>query len=392
MVIDDAQGLASMIYDVIVVGAGLAGCSAAIQLAQAGWQVLLLEQQRYPAHKLCGEFLSVEVIANFARLGVLEAVQQIGAHPIHRALVTTAAGANFAQDLPGTALGLSRFQLDSILFRRAAAVGAICCDRTTVRKIEGNLDTGFSVRTTQGTFQARAVLAAYGKRSTLDTQLDRPFTHRPSPWVAFKAHCTGLDLPGTIELHAFPGGYCGLSAIETGQINLCWIGHRKILQDADDPNLPDVLHANPVLHERLSHLSYGHAQKHRLRQISFALKGNFDGDICMLGDTAGMITPLCGDGMAMALRTAELATPLVDTFLKRELTAVHFKQQYQTLWRREFQSRLQLGRMLHAGFIQPQLAHISVGLCQMFPTMAAWVIRNTRGATSEEQPTMQIVG
>ncbi|NEQ54626.1 MAG: FAD-dependent oxidoreductase, partial [Leptolyngbya sp. SIO3F4] len=309
-----------MIYDVIVVGAGLAGCSAAIQLAQEGWNVLLLEQQRYPTHKLCGEFLSVEVIANFSRLGVLEAVEQAGAKPIHHTRVTTSAGATFEQDLPGTALGLSRYQLDLLLFQRARTVGATCFDGMPVRSIDGDFKTGFLVNTNQESFQGRAVLAAYGKRSALDTQLSRAFAQRPSPWVAFKAHCTGVDLSGMIELHAFPGGYCGLSAIETGQVNLCWIGHRKILHESDDQNLPKALNMNPMLRERLACLRYDHAQKHRLRQISFALKGNFDGDICMVGDTAGMITPLGGDGMATALRTAGIVVPLVGDFLRGELS------------------------------------------------------------------------
>lgn len=374
-----------MIYDVIVIGAGLAGCSAAIQLARRGWRVLLLEQQRYPAHKLCGEFLSVEVIANFSHLGILDAVQKAGAHPINHTLITTSSGARFEQTLPGTALGLSRYQLDLMLFEQAMAVGAICYDGALVRKVEGNFEDRFLVTTNQGEFQSRSVLAAHGKRSSLDTQLERPFVRRSSPWVAFKAHCTGLELPGVIELHAFPGGYCGLSAIETGQVNLCWIGHRSILQSGEDHNLPAALSANPMLRDRLRNLEYDSPQKHRLRQISFALKGNFDGDICMIGDTAGMITPLCGDGMAMALRTAEMAVPLLSDFLTGKLSAANFKQQYQQFWQQEFQGRLRLGRLLHGGFIQPQLANISVSLCHTFPVLANWIIQNTRGAAATHQ-------
>lgn len=378
-----------MIYDVIVIGAGLAGCSAAIQLARDGWQVLLLEQQRYPTHKLCGEFLSVEVIENFVHLGILNAVQQAGAHQIYKALITTSSGAKFEQPLPGTALGLSRYRLDLMLFEQAAAVGAVCHGGIHVRKVEGNFKDGFSVVSKKASFQGRAVLAAYGKRSSLDSH--RPFAQQPSPWVAFKAHCSGLELPGMIELHAFPGGYCGLSSIETGQVNLCWIGDRNILKNSQDQNLPEPLYANPVLYERLSQLSYDHRQKHHLRQISFAIKGNFDGDICMIGDTAGMITPVCGDGMAMALRTAEMVVPLLGAYLQGKISARRFKQQYQTNWQREFMHRLQLGRLLHSGFIRPQLAHLSVSLCHRFPVFADWVIQNTRGSASQPPQAIQTV-
>ncbi len=372
-------GANAMIYDVIIVGAGLAGCSAAIQLADWGHSVLLLEQQRYPAHKLCGEFLSIEVLGIFEHLGILDQVERSGAQPINQALVTTADGASFTRALPGTALGLSRYQLDLMLFERAIAVGATGYDGTVVKAMTGDFATGFQVETSRGNFQSRTVLAAYGKRSALDTQRDRPFTRKPSPWVAFKAHCSGLDLPNMIELHAFAGGYCGLSAIETGQINLCWIGHESVLQPGADQNLPPALYDNPVLRDRLSQLKFDRTVQNRLRQISFALKGNFDGDICLIGDTAGMITPLCGDGMAMALHTAEMVVPLVSNYLQNPSPATQWKREYQRQWQQEFQPRLQLGRLLHAGFIRPPIAQASVKLCQQFPTIGDWLIRRTRG-------------
>ena len=87
-------------YDTIIIGAGLAGCSAAIQLASSGIRVLLLEQSRYPVHKLCGEFLSVEVMETFDRLGILESVRKAGASSIRQAYLTTKSGQSFHHVLP----------------------------------------------------------------------------------------------------------------------------------------------------------------------------------------------------------------------------------------------------------------------------------------------------
>ncbi len=365
-----------MIYDIIIIGAGLAGCSAAIQLANRNLKVLLLEQQKYPHHKLCGEFLSTEVIEIFQRLGVLETILLAKAHPIRHALLTAGKGTTFTHDLPGTALGLSRYQLDLILFQKAQAAGATCHDNSNVQAITGDLNLGFTVTTNRETFRSHMVLGAYGKRSRLDAH--RPFHQKNTPWVAHKAHYSGLDLPNTIELHAFNGGYCGLSSIETGEINLCWIGHSTVL-NSGNRHLPDALSTNPYLADRLQHLTCNTATKHSLSQISFDRKGNFDGDICMIGDTAGMITPLCGDGMAMALRTAEIAIPFVLQHLDKSLTTAEFKRQYSQSWYQEFNLRLTLGKLMHNAFIHPLIAQTSVSLCHHVPAIGGWLIRNTRG-------------
>ena len=162
-----------MIYDAIAIGAGLSGCSAAIQLAKRGYRVLLLEQSHYPMHKLCGEFLSIEVTEAFENLGILEQVRKVGAHPINRAYLTTASGASFRSDLPSAALGLSRYQLDLMLFQRSQALNVDCQDNTKVIGVTGNLQEGFTVNTSKGEFRGRLVLGAFGKRSPLDRTLNR---------------------------------------------------------------------------------------------------------------------------------------------------------------------------------------------------------------------------
>ncbi|MFM7599950.1 MAG: NAD(P)/FAD-dependent oxidoreductase, partial [Pseudanabaena sp.] len=303
----------NMNYDAIAIGAGLSGCSAAIQLAKLGYRVLLLEQSHYPMHKLCGEFLSVEVIESFEHLGIMEQVRKVGAQMIHRAYLTTSSGASFRSKLPSTAMGLSRYQLDLMLFQRAQAVNVTCIDNTKVTGVTGNLAEGFIVNTTKGEFSGRLILGAFGKRSSLDRSLNRSFMQKRSPWIAYKGHFTGVDIADVIELHSFPNGYCGLSQIETGEINVCWIAHERVMKEPINPDLdiPESLAKNPVLADRFRQMQRVSPSLQGLSQISFALKGNFYNDICMIGDTAGMITPLCGDGMAMALRSAEIAVPLV---------------------------------------------------------------------------------
>lgn len=372
----------SPMYDVLIVGGGLAGCSAAIQLARQGYAVRLVEKQRYPVHKLCGEFLSTEVQAIFERLDVGEAVRAAGAHAIDSVYVTAPDGRGYRGALPGTALGLSRYVLDPLLFDAARAADAEAEDGRLVRRVEGSLDDGFRVQVDEEAVTTRVVLGAFGKRSNLDRVLGRPFLKQRTPLVAFKAHYTGIELPGVIELHAFPGGYCGLSRVEGGRVNVCWIGQADALKAAGGS--PDVLIAqtlcqNPVLADRFRTMTRVTPSFEAVSQVTFVEKALFVGDVCMIGDAASMIAPLCGDGMAMALRSADLVTPVVTAFLEGSLQADEVRAQYPAMWRREFRFRLRLGRWLHRASEQPARARIAVGALNRWPRLGAWLIRQTRG-------------
>lgn len=368
-----------MIYDAIIVGAGLAGSSAAIQLAEQGYRVLLLEQARYPAHRLCGEFLSVEVMAIFDRLGILGTVRRAGAHPIEKVYLTASQGAEFREKLPGVALGFSRYQLDRILWERAVAAGAKALQGTAVERIASSFQAGFQVHTRRGDFYGRFVLGAFGKASSLDRRLKRRSGGQNSPWIASKAHYQGRDLPQGIELHAFPGGYCGLSQVEEGTVNVCWIAHQRVLKkNLGNRHTPDALFQNPLLAKRLQGLERTTTPQN-LARISFAPKAPFENDLCLIGDAGGMITPLCGDGMAMALRSADLVVPLLSRLLDESLELETFKRLYRRAGEAEFSQRLQLGRLMHQAFINPSLAALGVNSCCLFPPLGRWLIASTRG-------------
>ena len=374
--------LESMVYDAVVIGAGLAGCASAMQLARHGHRVLLLEKKIYPVHKLCGEFLSTEVQALFKRLGVLESVLAAGTRQITRVVVTAPGGSIFHGTLPGTALGLSRYRLDSILCGEAQRMGVELHTGEEVRGISGCLGEHFSVTTDEGTYETRLVVGAFGKRSTLDRKLNRPFLRKRAGYLAFKAHYAGTDLGDAIELHAFPGGYCGLSHVEEGLVNACWISTENAFKASGrhpEHMIRTCFGANDILRRRFQALEKVSDSFTAISQISFAQKGTFEAGVCMVGDTVGMIAPLCGDGMAMALRSAELAAPLLSAYLKAELDAGSLMQRYRQAWDREFRMRMRLGRIAHYGFSVPFVARTAIRAFNVLPILGEWLIRGTRG-------------
>lgn len=374
-----------MHYDVIVIGGGLAGCSVALQLARADHDVLLLEKSTYPRHKLCGEFLSPEAQSSLDRLGALEAVHDAGAEPITRAQLTGPTGTNSGHALPATALGLSRYRLDDLLYRRACEAGVEGRPGTRATAVHGSFDQGFAVEADGETIEGQLVVGAYGRRGVLDRTLDRPFLQQSSPYVAFKAHFAGThDVadPGTIELHAAPGGYCGVGPVEDGRVNVCWIGRTDALKEAGgtpDAMLNETLRQNLRLDERLGPLTRVSDRYEAVSQVPLMPKERFVEDVCMVGDAAGMIAPLCGDGMAMALDAADLLSPLADDLLAGRRSPAAFRRAYEQQWTRTFGRRMRIGRWVHAAAFRPVLTTALLRTCSVLPPLARWLIRATRG-------------
>lgn len=374
-----------MPYDAVVIGGGLAGCSTAIQLAERGHEVLLAEQETYPRQKLCGEFLSPEAQSSFRRLGVLDEVPAAGASTIRRTYLTAPSGAGTEHALPAPGLGLSRYRLDELLFQRACEAGADGRPGTRVTDVSGTLADGFAVHLGTESVEARLVFGAYGRRERLDRTLDRPFLDDTTDYVAFKAHYVGPTsdrVSGTVEVHGAPGGYCGLAPVEDDRINVCWIGRTAALQHAGgtpDAMLDETLRQNPVLDERLRGLTRVSDQFEAVSQVPLMPKSRFANDVCMIGDAAGMIAPLCGDGMAMALQTADLVVPLAHDMLQGRRSPEEFRRLYREAWTSTFGRRMRLGRWLHAAAFRPGAARLLVNSLRYIPPLARWLIGATRG-------------
>jgi flavin-dependent dehydrogenase len=376
-------------YDVAIAGGGPAGCSAAIRLAQRGASVVLCEARTYPHDKVCGEFLSSECSVLLAWLGLDGLLATLGAVPIGTASLAAPNGVTWETHFPAPAWGLSRHALDAALAEHARAAGVDVRTNTSVLDISGSLGEAFRLGLRcggkDGSLRARAVIAAHGKRSSLDRALGRRFLTRREPYVALKTHFHGPRLPGRIELNVFPGGYCGLSEIENGTANLGLLVRESVFQavggagpGAIDNFVAWLRRQNPRLDAWLGQAARLQERWLSIAQIPFSPKEAVVGDVLLAGDAAGVIAPLAGDGIAMALRSGGLVADLVLRYLDGNLPAAELRQNYAARWAHEFGPRLRLGRVLQPLLMQPRVAGLGLRLLRLAPGMGRALVHSTR--------------
>lgn len=293
--------------DVLVVGAGLAGSAAACLLARAGQDVLLLERETGPHHKVCGEFLSVEAIAHLRQLGVDPLA--LGGVPIER--IRLISGRIEAEaPLPFQALGLSRHVLDEVLLERATAAGAQVERGLRVQEIDGCV-----ARTNRGEREAHRVLLATGKLPVREKGVETP-GRAADGFVGFKMHYRLAPpavhrLSGTITLVLFDGGYAGLQMVEAGRANLCLVLHRQQLVDigGDWPAVRALLDGIAAVRMLLADAEPLFERPLTIANLAYGMASHPSADrrVLRLGDQWAMTASLTGDGIAIALRSAFLA-------------------------------------------------------------------------------------
>ena len=372
-------------FEVIIIGGGLAGLVSAILLARNGKKILLIEKDSYPHHRVCGEYISNEVLGFLKSLGFDPF--KYGAVPINRLRVSTPAGKNISAPLDLGGFGLSRFTMDYALYQLAQQSGACIMTKTKVTDVAFE-NTTFTVKTNAGeTYSTGVVIGSYGKRDTLDKQLDRSFIQTHTGYLGVKYHIK-TDYPiDEIGLDNFEGGYCGISRVEDHKYNLCYLYHRK--KQAEFKTIKDIetnfLFRNPTLRNIFSNSEFLFHKPEVINDFSFAAKALIENHIFMCGDSAGLITPLCGNGMAMAIHAAKV---LCDLILKSEIldnrviTAqrrAHLEKMYLKEWQRNFSKRLFWGRTIQKLFGRSALTEVSVKSIHAIPPLERWLIAKTHG-------------
>lgn len=364
--------------DVSVVGGGLAGLISAILLVREGWSVSLFEKKQYPFHRVCGEYISNETLPFLRANGLFP--EELNPEKITRFQLTSVNGksAELSLDLGG--FGISRYAFDNFLYKKAIEAGVKVYCNTSVEEVQYRNDD-FVLKTSTDEYHTRLVIGAFGKRSKLDHTLSREFIRRRSPYVGVKYHVRIDHEPGLIALHNFKDGYCGISNVEDGKTNLCYLTHRNNTKKFGNVHEMEkaVLSTNPFLRSIFRDAVFLPDKPEVINEISFETKHPVEHHVLMAGDAAGMITPLCGNGMAMAIHSAKIVADWGNKFLRNGITREVMETSYRSEWNKQFALRLWVGRRVQGLFGSEGASNFAVNLANYIKPVAKFLVQQTHG-------------
>jgi geranylgeranyl reductase family protein len=348
--------------DAVVVGGGPAGAAVAVMLKQRGHDVVLLDEARFPRDKVCGEGISPEAWRLLAALEVEAAVRALGPHPLRGMAVTAPDGTCFRGDYRGAAqpgFAVRRQRFDRVLLERAREVGVEVREGTRATGLLKNGDAVAGVIAVNGhgpeSLPARLVVGADGRRSVVARRLGLLREHRRLRKFAVRGYWEGMQgLEERGEMHGGGGGYCGVAPLSPTRANLTFVVDRREMAEAGgglEEFYRRTLHRWPRITERLAGATLLCTPKAIGPLALEASRVSAPGAL-LVGDAAGFYDPFTGEGVTLALRSAELAAEAADRYLRAGASLVDYDRARHAATRHKFR----FNRLLQLVVGRPWLA------------------------------------
>lgn len=364
-------------YDCAIIGGGLAGLCLAIQMVKLNHSVVLFEKNEYPFHKVCGEYISNESWNFLESLGLqlskmnLPIINQLG--------VSSTQGYMLEAPLKLGGFGISRFTLDYELSLIARKYGVVIIQNCKVNNVDRK-ENDYLIDTAKGLFNAKIVCGSYGKHNPLF--IEKTIKPGTPNYIGVKYHINTKFPDNKIELHNFEDGYCGISKVEGDKYCLCYLTTSKSLNNNSN-NIKQleerILFKNPFLKNIFLNSDFLFDQPLTISQITFNKKHSYSDDIFLLGDAAGAIAPLCGNGMSMGMRASKLLTNILDAHLKNEISKKQAVTLYETQWNQNFSNRIKTGYYLQQILGKNHITHMSLKFLNISPKLLQKLISLTHG-------------
>lgn len=356
----------------LVIGGGLAGSMTALRLARAGRSVVLVERERGALAKVCGEFLSPEAVAYLRQAGIDPLA--LGAAAIRRLRILVGTR-SMESELPFTALSLSRATLDAALLECACGAGAEVRHGVTITRLDRSPEGWEAACIGADSIASRDVFLATGKH-------DLHGCARPpgaqNDLVGFKMHwklapAQAQSVSGVMALFLFPGGYGGLSLVEGGIANLCFVVRRSVLRQCRGWSgiLARIMRTNTGVEKLLAGAQPLWDQPLAVSPIPYGyLAGPAECGLWRVGDQAAVIPSFTGDGMAIALHSATLAAEM---YLAGAST-----ESYTHSLRAQLRPGMRLATIFSRAIVSPFGRAAAPAVLAVCPPLVGWIAQGTR--------------
>lgn len=392
----------TFVCDVGIIGAGPAGSTLAALLASAGAAVVLVDRDVFPRDKLCGEFLSYDALPILELSGALREIDRAGATRICRCRLVGSRRV-YEFELPREARGISRRAMDEILLRRAGELGAKALEGWTADSLEHHDDhavVGVRQGERKAVVQARIVCGAWGRWGRFDLMMGREFASGDTDRnFGFKRHYTPsregvAPPPDTIDLYSFDRGYLGVNWVEGGVTNICGLAHESRLS-RHRGGWPAFVETIRKERETIERLYAGHAPAQdeflSSEPVIFSPRSVVQDHVLLIGDAAGLIDPLAGNGMAMAIQSAALAAPRILRMLRGDLSRAEMERDWTRAHASLFAGRIRWSRRVAWLLCRPRLIDVAMTL-HTPPIVGRALLERTRATAGQVEALVEGAG
>ena len=346
--------------DVIIIGGGPAGCSAALGLNQLGYHVILCDQAKFPRDKICGEFISPAADPILNRLSVLDDIEALTPKRLKGVAISSYEGEELVIDYPcqpgeierPTSLSVPRYELDSLFIEQVRRVGVEIREQNKITDFlfkEGCVSgvKGWDKNKSSFTLKAPLVIDAGGRNSLSLKKFNLKRESSRNTKMAMAAHWQGAQIPDDYcYMHVSRPGYTGISSVNQDKVNVVLV----VDQNSMRGEKPDSFYGRTVMKNRFRRKILQNAEclesVRAVESLGFSVKPIPCGGLLAVGDAMGFIDPFTGEGIYLSLRSSEIAVQIADLALKNADVSLEFLKVYEKKRKQEFEKKFLLSRIL----------------------------------------------
>lgn len=379
--------------EILIIGGGPAGSTAANYLSQLGFNITLIEKKVFPREVLCGEFLSKEVTDILKELKLFNEFILLNPNKINSFSAINNLGTILKSELDFDGYALKRSIFDSFLLGKAKEKNVKVIQPAEVFS-HIQKESGFisNIKTSSGEIleiESRLVIGAYGKQNILDKKLNRKFVNNTSGLNGVKFHLPlnllKNDFKKEIKIFVDDGIYCGINQVSNSEITICFLENRKKTKIPSRERLIELINSNEYLKNLFKDDAINFlksANVYGTGNIYFGRKKLVVNGMIMIGDSAHVIAPLAGDGIGMAMESAKLLYEIIKKH-SESLNHLRIETDYQKKYNQIFAKRLISAKIIQKILLNRLQQTIGFSFVNWFPSLLPHFIKYTRNTQNE---------